>query len=118
MDMDEIEVRVLLNALDNAHKRLICMRPEADRCKIGGYLVSVYKLAVQLDEPIPVEAVVMSDGRLTCIGDILLIKNPRGIEIGRRAVAGIDLSHTHLLTDRHRSSCVAEAHAGHQSVHL
>jgi hypothetical protein len=108
--MDEIEVRVLLNALDYTHKILICMRLETDRCQLGGHLVSAHKIAIQLDAPLPVEAVLMSNGRLTCIGDTLLIKNPRGIEIGRHEVAGIDLSHTNLLTDVHRSSCVAEAH--------
>jgi DNA invertase Pin-like site-specific DNA recombinase len=44
----------------------------------------------------------MSDGRLTCIGDVLLIKNPRGVEIGRREVTSIDLSHADLLTDRRK----------------
>lgn len=86
------------------------MRLEADRCKIRGHLVSAYRSAVQLDAPMPVEAVQMSDGRLTCIGDTLLIKNSRGLEIARREVAGIDLSHTDLLTAAHRSSCVAETH--------
>jgi hypothetical protein len=108
--MDEIEVRVLLNALDPRHKMLICMRLEMDLCRLGGHMVSAQKIAIQLEAPLPVEAVLMSDGQLTCIGDVLLIKNPRGVEIGRREVTGIDLSHTDLLTDRHRSSCVAEAH--------
>ena len=108
--MDQIEVRILLNALDNTHKMLICMRLEADRCKIEGHFVSASRIASQLHAPIPVEAVMMSNGRLTCTGDMLLIKNPRGIEIARRCVAGIDLSHTDLLTELHRSSCVAEAH--------
>lgn len=108
--MDQIEVRVLLNALDDTHKMLICMRLETDRCKIDGRLVSASKVARQLHAPISVEAVMMSNGRLTCIGDMLLIKNPRGIEIARHCVTGIDLSHTDLLTDVHRSSCVAEAH--------
>jgi hypothetical protein len=108
--MDTVEVRVLRNALDATHKMLICMRLETDRCKIRGHLVSAYTIAMKLEAPMPVEAVMMSDGRLTCIGDRLLIKNPRGVEIARRQVTGIDLSHTDLLTDMHRSSCVAQAH--------
>lgn len=107
--MSQREVRILLNTLNDNHTSVICIRLETDRCEIDGHLVSASKVANSLDIPISVEAVVTDHGKFTRIGDVLILRDPRGTELGRRTVISIHLSHTDLLTDADRRTCVAEA---------
>lgn len=107
--MAQREVRVLLNHLTHEQMRVICIRLETDQCEIEGHLVSASRVANVLDKPIAVEAVVTANNMLTRIGDTLILRNPSGEEIGRRNVAGIELSHTDLLSDDDQRGCVAEA---------
>ena len=107
--MAQREVRILLNTLNDNHTSVLCIRLETDRCEINGHLVSASKVANRLDVPIPVEAVITEHDKFTRIGDVLVLRDPRGTEIGRKTVTSIDLSHTDLLTEDDRRSCVAEA---------
>ena len=107
--MAQREIRVLLNTLSDDHRKAICIRLDTDRCEIAGHLVSASKVANRLSAPVPVEAVVTSADKVTRVGDTIVLINPRGSEIGRKTVTSIDLSHTDILTDADRRTCISEA---------
>jgi hypothetical protein len=103
------EIRVLRDSLDDSHTHVICSRLHADRCEIDGRLYVAASVADHLRAPQPVEAVFMLSSQAIRIDDMLVLKSPAGRGLGQGTVASIELSHTDMLTDAERGTCVSQA---------